>query len=368
MATVFINSRLHFNIFPPQKHRNILAKRLSIQDFIQHADGLPVFDVRSPGEFNHAHIHGAQSLPLFTDDERAHVGTVYKQQGKQKAIKAGLTYFGPRMKAHLDAVEYHLKNINYTGNKILVHCWRGGMRSGGMAWLLELYGYDVAVLDGGYKAYRNWVLDTFNRPRPFRVLGGYTGSAKTETLQALREMDQPVIDLEALANHKGSAFGGIGQQAQPTQEHFENLLAQALNRLDDKTPIWIEDESQRIGKLNIPHALWNTLRQQSVAFMNIPFLKRLDFIVEQYGKLDLQSLIEAVERIQKRFGPNETKITLELLHSGEIAPAFEILLRYYDKKYHASLRKRNQWESLVHPIDLNDTDPQSNAQKLLQHI
>lgn len=349
-------------------HRIILAKRLSIQDFIQQADGLPVFDVRSPGEFNHAHIPGAYSLPLFTDEERAHVGTIYKQQGKQKAIKTGLTYFGPMMKAHIDAVEQHLNSINYTGNKILVHCWRGGMRSGGMAWLLELYGYDVAVLAGGYKAYRNWVLDTFNHTRPFRVLGGFTGSAKTETLQALRKMDQPVIDLEALAHHKGSAFGGIGQLPQPSQEQFENLLAQELNRFDSITPIWIEDESQRIGKLNIPHTLWNNLRQQPVAFMNIPFLKRLAFIVAQYGQLDIQSLKEAVERIQKRFGPNETKITLQLLESGDISSAFEILLRYYDKNYLASMRKRNQWESLVHPIDLDDTEPQSNAQKLLQHF
>lgn len=327
-----------------------------------------MFDVRSPGEFNHAHIPGAQSLPLFTDEERAHVGTIYKQQGKQKAIKTGLTYFGPMMKAHIESVEHHLKSINYTDKKILVHCWRGGMRSGGMAWLLELYGYEVGVLQGGYKAYRNWVLDTFNRSRQFRVLGGYTGSAKTETLQALNQMDQPIIDLEGLAHHKGSAFGGIGQQPQPTQEQFENLLAQALNRLDDKTPIWIEDESQRIGKLNIPHPLWNTLRQQPVAFMNISFLKRLAFIVEQYGQLDLQSLKEAVERIQKRFGPNETKITLQLLDTGDLSSAFENLLRYYDKKYHASLRNRNQWETLVHAIDLDDTDPLSNAQKLLQHF
>jgi tRNA 2-selenouridine synthase len=367
LAAVFSISRRHFNIFPPSKPQT-LANRLALTEFIRQAEQLPVFDVRSPGEFNHAHIPGAQSLPLFTDEERAHVGTIYKQQGKQKAIKTGLTYFGPMMRAHIEAVEHHLKSINYTDKKILVHCWRGGMRSGGMGWLLELYGYEVGVLQGGYKAYRNWVLETFQQPRPFKVLGGYTGSAKTETLQALKKLDQQVIDLEALANHKGSAFGGIGQQPQPTQEQFENLLAQALNRLDDKTLIWIEDESQRIGKLNIPHALWNHLRQQPVFFLNIPFLQRLNFIVEQYGSLELQSLKDAVERIQKRFGPNETKITLQLLESGDISSAFEILLRYYDKNYLASMRKRNHWESLVHPIDLDDTDPQSNAQKLLQHF
>jgi tRNA 2-selenouridine synthase len=345
-----------------------LANRLAISSFIRQAENLPVFDVRSPGEFNHAHIPGAQSLPLFTDEQRAHVGTIYKQQGKQKAIKIGLTYFGPMMKAHIDAVEHHLKSIQYTGKKILVHCWRGGMRSGGMAWLLELYGYEVAVLEGGYKAYRSWVLDMFNHPRSFRVLGGYTGSAKTETLHALKEMEQPVIDLEALANHKGSAFGGIGQLSQLSQEQFENLLAQALSQLADKSPIWIEDESQRIGKLNIPHALWNHLRQQPVYFLNIPFLQRLKFIVEQYGTLELQALKDAVERIQKRFGPNETKITLQLLDAGDINAAFEILLRYYDKKYHTSLRKRSNWESLMQAIEVENTNPQSNAQKLLQHI
>ncbi len=343
-----------------------MPKRLPLIDFLQEAETAPVFDVRSPSEFNHAHIPGAHSLPLFTDEQRAEVGTLYKQQGKQKAIKVGLTHFGPMMKTHIEQVEKILKQLNYKNNKILVHCWRGGMRSGGMAWLLELYGYEVFVLAGGYKSYRNWVLDQFQLPFQFRVLGGYTGSAKTETLQELLRLGDAVIDLEKLANHKGSAFGGIGQPIQPTQEYFENQLAQQLYQYQQKDFIWIEDESQRIGNINIPHGLWNTIRKQSVIFLNIPFLERLSFIVKQYGIQDVQALKDAVERIQKRFGPNETKITLSLLNQRDITAAFEILLRYYDKKYHQSLKNRENWDSLVTKIELNSVDPVFNANRILE--
>lgn len=343
-----------------------MPKRLPPIDFLREAEIAPVFDVRSPGEYHHAHIPDAFSLPLFTDQQRAEVGTIYKQQGKQKAIKVGLTHFGPMMNSHIEQVEKILKQLNYKDNKILVHCWRGGMRSGGMAWLLELYGYEVFVLEGGYKSYRNWVLEQFQLPFQFRVLGGYTGSAKTETLQELLRLGEAVIDLEKLANHKGSAFGGIGQPIQPTQEYFENQLAQQLYQYQQKDFIWIEDESQRIGNLNIPHALWNTIRKQSVYFLTIPFLERLSFIVKQYGIQDLQALKDAVERIQKRFGPNETKITLSLLDQGDITAAFEILLRYYDKKYHQSLKNRENRDSLVTKIELNSVDPVFNANRILE--
>ena len=211
-------------------------QKLTIAEFLQLAKQHPVLDVRSPGEYIHAHIPGAISLPLFTDEERKVVGTAYKQQSRQAAIKIGLDYFGVKMRKMVEEVELKLTgkqknsaNEQPSTNNVLIHCWRGGMRSAGVAWLLDLYGFKVYTLVGGYKAYRKWVMQQFEKEYDFKIIGGYTGSGKTLVLQQLAKQQQAVIDLEALANHKGSAFGALGQSPQPKQEMFENLLAAALS-------------------------------------------------------------------------------------------------------------------------------------------
>ena len=302
-------------------------------------------------------------MPLFSDQERAVIGTSYKKSGRQKAVLEGLDFFAPRMKQLIRQVEQTLKSLGGP-QPLVVHCWRGGMRSGAVAWLLDLYGFEVKVLVGGYKSYRRWALHQFTLNYTLRVLGGYTGSAKTETLLALQAQGVPVIDLEGMARHKGSAFGGIGQPPQPTQEMFENRLALVLYRNQDRI-FWIEDESQRIGVLNIPHPLWSTFRQQPVIFMELPFEERLSFIEKQYGQLDRGKLMEAVSRIQKRFGPNETKITLQYLSEGRIRDAFRELLRYYDREYQKSLYKRDRAEELIQRHPFSGVDPVFNAQKLI---
>jgi tRNA 2-selenouridine synthase len=205
---------------------------------------------------------------------------------------------------------------------IYVHCWRGGMRSAAVAWLLDLYGYKVIQLTGGYKAYRNWVLAQFTIPYSLKVLGGYTGSGKTEILHALQEKNYSVIDLEGLAHHKGSAYGAIGQLPQPSQEMFENILAKKLWEVNkNNKPIWIEDESQRIGTVLIPTPLFHLMRNSTCYFMTIPFEQRLNFIVEGYGSFDQKSLIEATERIQKRLGGLETKNAVEHIMQGKLKEA-----------------------------------------------
>ncbi|HQS34545.1 MAG TPA: rhodanese-like domain-containing protein, partial [Sediminibacterium sp.] len=157
--------------------------KLLIDEFIVLSKQYPVFDVRSEGEFEHAHIPGAHSLPLFNNAERKIVGTAYKQESKQKAIKIGLKYFGVKMVKMVEAVEQLTEDANT--KTVLVHCWRGGMRSAGVAWLLDLYGFKVYTLVGGYKTYRNWVLKQFDLTYPIQIVGGYTGSGKTEVLQEL---------------------------------------------------------------------------------------------------------------------------------------------------------------------------------------
>ncbi|MBC7588700.1 MAG: tRNA 2-selenouridine(34) synthase MnmH, partial [Chitinophagaceae bacterium] len=243
--------------------------KLNIEDFLQLGTSSLLLDVRSPGEFAHAHIPQAISTPLFTDEERKVVGTAYKQESKQKAVKHGLKYFGSNMVAMVEAVEELMaKRKNDSSNTVLVHCWRGGMRSAGVAWLLDLYGFEVYTLAGGYKAYRNWVLKQFEHEYNLMVVGGLTGCGKTPVLHQLTKMQEKMIDLEGLANHRGSAFGGLDAVAQPSQEMFENLLAASLQQaaIEHKI-IWVENESQRIGNLNIPGNFFKKMRTGPVLFL-----------------------------------------------------------------------------------------------------
>jgi tRNA 2-selenouridine synthase len=239
---------------------------------------------------------------------------------------------------------------HHTPKTVFVYCWRGGMRSGAVSWLLSMYGFKVFVLAGGYKAFRNGVLKTFQFPWQLKVLGGYTGSGKTEVLHALKNAGESVIDLEGIAVHKGSAFGNINLPPQPTQEQFENLLATDFNKLDIQQPVWIEDESQRIGSINIPGALWQTIRQSPVYFLNVPFEERLQHIVEEYGQLDKEKVAAAIQRITKRLGGLETKNAIRLLEEDKMSECFSILLKYYDKHYYKSLHNREGLSSLLHEI------------------
>ncbi|MEQ1624302.1 MAG: tRNA 2-selenouridine(34) synthase MnmH [Sediminibacterium sp.] len=345
------------------------VKRVGLAEFLTLAKTHPVLDVRSPGEYLHAHIPGAQSLPLFSDEERKVVGTAYKQESKQVAIKIGLKYFGVKMVEMVETVEK-----SFTSKIVLVHCWRGGMRSAGVAWLLDLYGYQVYTLQGGYKTYRGWVLEQFEKDYPIQILGGYTGSGKTEVLKALAKKSECVIDLEGLAGHKGSAFGNMGLPAQPSQEMFENKLAQALANtaptedIENSSPtcIWMEDESQRIGTVNIPTVLYQKMRQKKVFFLDIPFESRLDYICIHYGKFPKEQLINAIIRIKKKLGGLETKTAINNLVEDDVRAAFLVLLQYYDKLYGKGLeRNRENLTSIVTRVEAPVVDDQANAGLLL---
>jgi tRNA 2-selenouridine synthase len=353
------------------------VQKNNIVDFIKGSDPYILLDVRSPAEFEHAHIPGAHSIPLFDNEQRAIVGTTYKKQSREEAIKIALPFFGSKMKEMVEKVETISKDyeqINKVKPIVYVHCWRGGMRSAAVAWLLDLYGLKVIQLQGGYKAYRNWVIEQFNKAYSLKVLGGFTGSGKTETLQALAANGKAVIDLESLAKHKGSAFGALGQGAQPTQEMFENLLATALYKVSLKDEkIWLEDESQRIGTVMIPNDFFIQIRNSTCYFLNIPFEERLAFIVKQYGHFNASALIEASVRIQKRLGGLETKNTIKAIEEGDINLAFSILLKYYDKWYNKfSKAEKNNDKSDTHLkniewLEASKVDPITNA-KLLSSL
>ncbi len=354
-------------------------EKINIEQFLHLAQLHPVLDVRSPGEYSHAHIPGAHAFPLFTDEERKIVGTAYKQQSREAAIKIGLDFFGPKMRSMVEEAEKIVdrspekdeggKEADRKTRVVLVHCWRGGMRSAGVAWLLDLYGFKVYTLIGGYKFFRRWVLSQFEREWSFRILGGYTGSGKTELLKQLCVSGEIVVDLESLAQHKGSAFGNIGLPAQPSQEMFDNELAVQLHFIPaNGSPIWLEDESQRIGSINIPQLIWLQMRKSNIYFLDIPFGERLKHIVEEYGALDQEKMISAIERIQKRLGGLETKTTVQFLLEGKVEDAFRILLKYYDKWYQKGLQNRNNVQQLCITISLNKVEAATNAKCLLNEI
>ncbi len=352
------------------------VKKITIEEFLLLADRHPVLDVRSPGEYLHAHIEHANSFPLFTDEERKVVGTAYKQESRQKAIKIGLDYFGVKMRKMVEEAEQIVDTHNAakrkkndttgSGKTVLVHCWRGGMRSGAVAWLLDLYGFDVYTLVGGYKTFRRWALDQFEKTYSFKVLGGYTGSGKTYLLDELLKKKENVIDLEGLAKHKGSAFGNLGMPAQPSQEQFENMLSLRLWKASQKKQvIWVEDESQRIGDVNIPINLWKQMRQHPLLFVDIPFEERLNFLVKEYGKHERERLVNAIIRIKKRLGGLETKEAINALIEDRVADCFRILLTYYDKWYLKGMHNREQLEALLVRIPCK-TVTASNIDLLIQ--
>ena len=244
------------------------------------------------------------------------------------------------------------------------------MRSAGVAWLLDLYGFSVYTLVGGYKVYRKWVLQQFDKEYPLHILGGYTGSGKTEILHAMAKKKECIIDLEGLAHHKGSAFGNFGQPKQPSQEMFENLLAKELKITDDRckvtqSVIWLEDESQRIGEVNITTPFFRQMRNKKLFFINIPFEERLDFIVQHYGKFEKEKLVNAIIRIKKRLGGLETKTAINYLLEDNIKACFAVLLMYYDKQYLKGLQGREVLSSLFNKIDSAMVSDEQNAAHLL---
>lgn len=333
---------------------------VNIQEFLKLSEIHPVVDVRSPGEFDYGHIPNAHSLPLFTDEERAVIGTAYKQINRETAVNKGLEFFGPKMKQYVKDA----KKIG-NGNTFLVHCWRGGMRSASMAWLLELYGYKIYLLQGGYKSFRRVALECFDEPREMLVLGGRTGSAKTLILKELAKSGEQVIDLEGLAHHKGSAFGGLGEKPQPSQEMFENELFFQLLKTDKTKTVWIEDESIMIGMRVVPKSLFEQIRTGRIIFLDIPFHVRSEYLTAEYGKFEATDLKSAITRIQKKLGGVGAKTALEAIDNGNMKEAFEICLMYYDKTYTYGKDKRVP-ESII-TCSFEDLNVEIIAQELLKY-
>lgn len=332
--------------------------KLTIDKFLEKAKQIPVIDVRSPAEFEQGHIPDAVNIPLFENDERAKVGTRYKQVGKESAFLLGLDIVGPKLSGMVKKALKVAQN-----GEVLVHCWRGGMRSGSFSMLLNSAGLRTDTLDGGYKSYRNYVLEKFNTPLIINILAGKTGSGKTDILKELAQRGEQILDLEGLAHHKGSAYGMLGQAPQPSSEHFENLICQKLNLLDTAKPVWIEDESHSIGKCFIPNGLWKQMRNAQTFIIDIQKEIRIKRLMNEYANFDKSLLIESTNKIKKRLGGQHYKAAIEAIEANELEKVADIALTYYDKSYLYGLSNRRA-ES-IKTIKINEDNPSKTAEILL---
>ena len=342
----------------------IAEQRLDAAAFLRESRDSVVLDVRSPGEYAQGHVPGAISFPLFSDDERAAVGTTYKRIGKAEAVDEGLGYVGPKLQ-ELAARAREVFGKQNSRKPLLIYCWRGGMRSTSVDWLIRTVEIPTVRCEGGYKACRTHLNHVLEAPRPYVVVGGMTGSAKTAVLEALEREGQEVVDLEGMARHFGSAFGNLERLEQPTTEQFANELAWKLLELDGKVsidgvrPIWVENESRQIGHVHVPEAFHKHLRQAPVLEIERTEEDRIKHLLSMYGEASRESLLEAFERIRTKLGGQHAQAAMAHVQSGELAEAARIALVYYDKTYRHGLDQREKTRA----VDGRGLDPEQTASR-----
>jgi len=340
-----------------------MVREFDLETFFKRRTQLPLIDVRSPGEFRHGHIPSAISLPVFTDEERAIIGTIYKRKSKAKAMERALEIVKPKEKAILrEVADICLKG----DNEILVHCWRGGLRSRKFSEFLSENGVKVNLLIGGYKAYRNAIYTTFKQPWKLIVLGGMTGTGKTDILMELKRRGHQTVCLESLANHRGSAFGRLGQESQPTTEQFQNNLWEQWSALDISRPVIVEDESQAIGSVRIPDDLFAAMRTSPVVNLELSREQRAERLVLDYGKFEISALKNSVLSISKRLGHERATRAVQDLEAGNLTDVAISTLQYYDKAYTFGLNKRDK--SSVQTIKTNSGDAVVNAEIVEEYL
>lgn len=316
-------------------------------------------DVRSPSEYLQGTIPGAVNLPLFSDAERAEIGTLYKKCGHQIAVDRGLEIVGPRL---LSLVEQ--ARLFCGGAPARLFCWRGGMRSGSLSWLLNTAGLSSAVLIGGYKAFRKWVLEVLQQSYSLKAIGGLTGTGKTSVIQALAAIGEQVLDLENLAHHRGSSYGMIGMpSSQPSNEQFENLIAVQLAAFDPTRAIWVEDESRLIGSCLIPNHLYSAIKKAPLNVISSSREARIRRLESEYGNAPQEQLIECTRRIEKKLGGLRTKQAMQAIKENRLIDAIHLVLDYYDMTYEHGLNKR---EAMIQ-FPQADLSPKEWAQLLYPH-
>ncbi len=330
----------------------------------------PLIDVRSPGEYYKGHMPNSINIPLFDNDERSIIGTIYKKEGREKAVIEGLKFIEKKMELLLDNLFMNIdsfKNISEKNNKelfIRIYCSRGGMRSQSIAWLLDKFKLNLVTLNGGYKIYRRWVLDSFSKKLNIVVIGGKTGTGKTRLLSLLEKYKYQTIDLEGFASHRGSTFGGLGMKEQPSNEQFENLIAEKLNSFKCSNNIFVEAESANIGKCKIPHEFFIQMKNSRRIEILRSESNRLDELINTYSVFKKEKLKESVLRIKKRLGPQRTKIALESINNENWDLVCRSVLDYYDKCYeYEKIGKTN-----IKLLDLTDKKYDESILELINNF
>jgi tRNA 2-selenouridine synthase len=331
---------------------------LNLSEFLSLRKDLPIADVRSESEFAEGHIPGAINIPILNNTERKEVGTDYKQKGQKEAIMSGFRLIGPRLSSIIE----HAEQVA-GGKELLVHCWRGGMRSNYFCQFVSMARIKTKSLTGGYKTYRQEALASFKLPFKLKVIGGSTGSGKSELLRALANKGEQILDLELLAHHKGSVFGGLMQPEQPTTEQFQNNLFEQIMKLDVDRTIWIEDESLSIGRIFLPVDFWNAMNNSPVVEVDVDRGMRIERLVNEYGPADRTEFLELMGKIVKRLGGQNYNAAKEKLLAGDMHSTIEILLTYYDKAYQFGLEKKKN--RIVNKFFWNGVNPESIVNELI---
>lgn len=290
-------------------------------------------DVRAPIEYNEDHIPGAINLPIFNDEERKEVGTLYKMAGREDAIKRGTEIGGRRISDIVNSLTLN------SDRKIIIYCARGGMRSGAVASLISSLGMETYRIKDGYKAFRKFVMESLTsqkiKPGIF-VLQGLTGAGKTEILKTLPNS----VDLEGMAGHRSSLFGGIGLK-QNTQKHFETLLWYRLEQLEDEPYVIFEGESRKVGNLHIPENIFRQMREASSIYIDTPIERRIEIIKKEYtGFNEDEKILSTVSSLRSKLGSKKTDALTEFFNKGDINEFIRLLLLdYYDLLYRHTLDK-----------------------------
>jgi tRNA 2-selenouridine synthase len=332
---------------------------LSLESFWTMRKQIPIIDARSEGEFAQSHIPNAINLAILNNQERIEVGTLYKHKGPEQAILKGFELVGPRF--HL--IQKEAISL-FPDKKIIVYCWRGGMRSQILSWVLSMVGFEIFRLEGGYKTYRNFTFKEVRKELNMLVLGGKTGTGKTYLLKKLKEQGEQTLDLEGLANHRGSSFGSIGLPAQPNVDQFENLLAEEIHLLDPSKPIWVENESRKIGRVILPDLFFEQMGKCAIIDIQKTEKERIQHIAQEYAQLPKEELIQAVKRLQKKLGGLRTQQAIQDIMDENHSSWIANLLIYYDKTYEFDLQRHPLEKTLT--LDLSGQSLDSQVQLLLQ--
>lgn len=328
-----------------------------------------IIDVRAPAEYAEDHLPDAISLPVFSDAERAKVGTIYVQDDPFRARKVGAALVARNAAKHLEG-----PLADRSGAwRPLVYCWRGGQRSGSFASILAQIGWRVSLIDGGYKAYRRLVVQTlYDQPLPHRLvlIDGGTGTGKTDLLAVLAEQGAQVLDLEALANHRGSLLGGR-DGGQPSQKAFESHLAMALAKMDPARPVLVEAESAKIGRIRIPPSVWQAMLGAEHFRLEVPLVARARYLAAAYVDVigDMEELCARLSHLAPFHGHEVVARWQMMARNGDhIALSSELVEVHYDPSYRRSSRRASDPLEVLSLTDLAAEDLQVAAERLLKRL